>query len=446
MNPDPSSENPRRIGQGRKITFSVILVLSVLLVVEVLAQLAYLAIYDDNYRPRKLHRLTSKSWMFGQDEIGVPNHFNNLVIHPYFGFVADSADQTHAGLGFGQWVSPMESRQHKDKLRVLVLGGSVAVQLMLPGTADGRSFLKKALEEAIARSGSDLELWMFSAAMQGFKQPQQLMVYSYLLSLGAEFDLIVNIDGFNEMTLAVLEGKPTGLHPTYPRGWNVMLGRQLTAGNLRKIAKLLKVRDDQSSLIEFAQSTPMAQSALIGLFLSYKVVANEERAQILVGDIEHKQQQGELSFEEGGIPFEYDNEEKTFLYLAMLWKRSSILLSQLAENNGAEYLHVFQPNQYLDGSKVLTEQERDKFYVPEDGFGPVYRAAYVYFHQQMSELVDAGEWFSNASMVFKHENQTVYSDVCCHFNVLGLRLLADFIAEEVVAKPERLTATKAKGE
>ena len=99
----------------------------------------------------------------------------------------------------------------------------------------------------------------------------------YLLTQGAEFYLILNLDGFNEMTLAMLEGKSKGLHPAYPRGWDVMLGNRLTGRKLRKIAQLLKVREEQSSLIAAAQSTPLARPALVGLLLAHKVVFSNHR-------------------------------------------------------------------------------------------------------------------------------------------------------------------------
>ena len=37
---------------------------------------------------------------------------------------------------------------------------------------------------------------------EGYKQPQQLLVLSYFLSIGQTFDLVLNIDGFNEVTLS----------------------------------------------------------------------------------------------------------------------------------------------------------------------------------------------------------------------------------------------------
>jgi hypothetical protein len=275
---------------------------------------------------------------------------------------------------------------------------------------------------------------MFNASLPGFKQPQQLMAYSYLLSQGAEFDVVVNVDGFNEMTMAVIEEKPRGLHPSFPRGWDVMLGNRWSPGRLRQAAELLELRRDQNSTIEWAQSSPWARSAMVGLYLARRIVADESRARMLIKKVEFRRKKNELTFEEGGIPFDYDDLEQTCDYLAKLWRRSSTAIGQLARGNGTDYLHVFQPNQYLDGSKPLTERERREFYRPDVVFGPAFRAAYPCFRSEMGEMTARGEWFVDASMTFADEAETVYSDWCCHFNEYGLRRLAAKVAGEIVAR------------
>ena len=114
------------------------------------------------------------------------------------------------------------------------------------------------------------------------------------------------------------------------------------------------------------------------------------------------------------------------------WSRSSRALSGMAQSNGAEYLHVFQPNQYLEGSKPLTEKERDEFYRPDVSFGPAFRATYPCFESELTKLA-ADEWLLDESMLFERETETVYSDWCCHFNEYGLRKLATSVAREIVA-------------
>jgi hypothetical protein len=426
----------KTFSRRRKIAYSLFLGILMFAVIEGLSQWTFQTLYGFHYHPKRLWRLTSESWLYGSDETGVPDYLANLVVHPYFGFGVEAHGQDKAGFGFAQRRSPMESLKYDDRLRVLVLGGSVAVQLMQPDpafTEQRTLFLEGALRNALDRSGYDTRLWFFVGALPGSKQPQQFLAYSFLMSLGAEFDLIVNIDGFNEMTLALSEAKAKGLHPAYPRGWEIMLGSRLTGGKLRQIAQLLKIREQQASLIESAKTNVFARPTLVGLLLAARVVANERRAQAFVAEVEQTGQEGELTLEEGGVPFDYANEAHTYDYLAKLWQRSSTMLSKLAEANNTAYLHVFQPNQYLEGSKELTELELEKFYYHDGLFGTSYRSSYPYFREQMDVLLAKGEWFADASMIFKEVKDTVYLDSCCHFNTHGLRLLSQFIADQIVS-------------
>jgi hypothetical protein len=68
------------------------------------------------------------------------------------------------------------------------------------------------------------EIVILSLATGGYKQPQQLMALTYLLALGAHFDLVINVDGFNEVALPAAENVPQGYSPYYPRGWQLQVG------------------------------------------------------------------------------------------------------------------------------------------------------------------------------------------------------------------------------
>jgi hypothetical protein len=419
----------------RRIAFSVILVLIVLVLIEALSQLAYQIIYDHHYHPRRLKRLTSDAWVLGENAEGLPDYMRGLIVHPYFGFGLDATGEGKAAFGLAQRVPPTASLHESNKLRILVLGGSVAMQLMQPDDLAGPtpvSFLEAALQRALQEHAIERRVWLYNAAIPGGKQPQQLMAYTFLLSLGAEFDLVLNLDGFNEMTLAMFESRPKGLHPVYPRGWEIMLGSRLTSQKLRALGRLIKVREQQAGLIDFAESSPFARPTLVGLLLAQRIVDNERRAAALLLEIEKERQVGELTLEEGGVPFDYEDADSAYSYLAALWRRSSVALGAAAAATETEYLHVFQPNQYLEGSKVLTAEEQSKFYLPQGEFGVHYRGAYPFFVDEMPRLAEFGVHFVNASMLFKDEQRTVYVDACCHFNEYGIRALADFVAREVV--------------
>ena len=55
-------------------------------------------------------------------------------------------------------------------------------------------------------------------SLGGYKQPQQLLTLAYYISLGAEFDTVINIDGFNEVALPPIHNIPKNIYPFYPVG------------------------------------------------------------------------------------------------------------------------------------------------------------------------------------------------------------------------------------
>ena len=95
-----------------------------------------------------------------------------------------------------------------------VFGGSVADQLV----KTGGDVLSETLEERGPFRGRRIEV--INLALGGYKQPQQLLVLATLLALGAQFDAVVNLDGFNEIDGAK-DNLQDGVNPFYPYTWNL---------------------------------------------------------------------------------------------------------------------------------------------------------------------------------------------------------------------------------
>ena len=66
----------------------------------------------------------------------------------------------------------------------------------------GAGRLAATLARAPAFQARDVVPLCFSH--EGYKQPQQLLILSYFLSIGQSFDVVVNIDGFNEVAISPL--------------------------------------------------------------------------------------------------------------------------------------------------------------------------------------------------------------------------------------------------
>jgi hypothetical protein len=108
-------------------------------------------------------------------------------------------------------------------------------------------------------------------------------------------------------------------------------------------------------------------------------------------------------------------------------------MSALSEEAGAIYLHVLQPNQYVEGSKVLDPVELDTAYQPENLTSRAARLGYPVLREAGPGLRERGIHFVDLTMVFEHEQGTIYRDVCCHYNNRGYEILGEAIAAELVS-------------
>ena len=82
---------------------------------------------------------------------------------------------------------------------------------------------------------------LLCVAAGGYKQPQQFLALAYLLAQGTYFDLVINVDGFNELALPAFDNRPRGVAPIYPRAWNWRVGSLQDAGALKLLAQLTSV-------------------------------------------------------------------------------------------------------------------------------------------------------------------------------------------------------------
>jgi hypothetical protein len=115
-----------------------------------------------------------------------------LSLHPYLGWDAnvgfDQIDrdnhEEHTGESLGAW-------------SILVVGGSVAAGFSGDEDATNAVSLILSSSPEIPRRRSKF----MNLGRGGYKEPQQINFVVYLLSLGFKPDIVLNIDGFNEVAL-----------------------------------------------------------------------------------------------------------------------------------------------------------------------------------------------------------------------------------------------------
>lgn len=348
------------------------------------------------------------------------------VIHPFLGLVLDRSfsrcSPDLAGYrdaldyGFACSEAPLVQRRSRDSVVVAVLGGSVAATFPAYGT--------RALVEELRRAPgfAGKRILLASLALPGYKQPQQLMTLSYFLTLGAEFDIVVNLDGFNDVVLPAVENVPKGVFPFFPRSWFFRAGT-FDPATRREIGEATYIgnrRAERALLFSEAPWRYSASASLLWAILDRLDATRIARVQAKLLQASSRQD----SYVVTGPTRHYDDEEAMYRDLASVWQRSSLQMHQLAEANGARYFHFLQPNQYVAGSKRFGEQERRVALQDSVGYRHSVVAAYPLLRDKGLELGRSGVHFHDMTQVFAEESQALYVDDCCHYNPKGYELLA----------------------
>ncbi len=407
--------------RSKKLIFTGLMVLIVVICIEGLARLAYFVMYRRGYDVTDMYDFVKYNKYKLSDEF--TSWWDDEIIHPYLGFVYDFNDEkkNKETYGFTTNVSPVIKRE-PGKLNVLLLGGSVA------------QGMGSVMREAFARV-CRVPPNVVTLGLAGYKQPQQLLALTYFLSLGAEYDLIINLDGYNEIVLPFTDNYSVGVNPFFPRNWNLRINRQPSKKILAVIGKLRYLRDQKEENLQALNSSFFRGSAVFGII-------KMQQFKRINWDIFHTslqldklQQEEGKRFEETGPFFPYKDIHKLYEDAAAVWARSSVLLDQLARENNIEYYHFLQPNQYVNGSKVLTAEERRTAYLDNVATSKAAIIGYPMLIEQGRKLVEKHIKFFDATMAFGKEPKTVYIDVCCHYNERGKDVLASYIMDKIVQNP-----------
>lgn len=407
--------------KSKKLIFTGLMVLMVVICIEGLARLTYFVMYRRAYDVSNLYNFMKHSKYKLSDEFAL--WWDQEIIHPYLGFVIDFKDEkkNNETYGFTTSVDPVIKRE-PGKLNVVVFGGSVAGSM---GPIFREAFHR------VCRVPPNV----VTLGVAGYKQPQQLLALTYFLSLGAEYDLIINLDGYNDIVLPVTDNYDIGVNPFFPRNWNLRISRQPSKKILAVIGKVRYLRDLKEENLEALTSSFFRGSAVFGLMKVQQFGLLNRNIDRTNHKLLELQQEEVKKFEETGPFFPYKDIRQLYDDAAAVWVRGSVLLDQLARENNMEYYHFLQPNQYVKGSKVLTAEERRTAYQEKYKTSQSALIGYPILIKQGRKLLERNIKFFDATMVFAKERETVYVDICCHYNERGKEVLAAYIMDKIVQNP-----------
>ncbi|MBO6783699.1 MAG: hypothetical protein JJ899_10580 [Alphaproteobacteria bacterium] len=353
--------------------------------------------------------------------VGLPG----IRLHPLFGWANSPGTPGYNRQGFLSDVGfPLAASE--DDFVVGVFGGSVASNFWSHNSAHG--VFQTALRDAVG----DLEgrrIVLLNFAKEAYRQPQQLAVLNYFAVSGQRFDLVLNIEGYNEIT-GGWANSINGVDMAMPVASLLFEFAQLTGadGLGAASANALTVRNLQARATE--QTLASAWIALLGLS---KIVELAGSTGPTAAENTYDSSSNLLFIGQSDVT----NDRGKYLDLFVeYWRRATVLTASAAETTGASYVQVLQPNQYVATSRVFGAEEREIAFTDRNAYDGLINDAYKRLRQEVTRL-PLGVTVVDASASLDDIPDIVYADNCCHLNDRGRDALARFVAESVAEQLKR---------
>jgi hypothetical protein len=344
-------------------------------------------------------------------------------LHPYTGFHLEGSEQA-----VQQGLEYLASSAGREAFTIVLLGGSVAtIFASEPMRADER--LAAALE-ASGRFGGEVEVLSF--ACPAHKQPQQLEMLAYLLSLGARPDMVLSLDGYNEVFVGpanLVDGLPLS-YPSYSYWVHLAGARKLDHQAMDLLVAIRARQSEARAAAERADGLAL-HSAILGRLAQRRVARAHAAWSAAQQDyVEHRAASGESAQPRARANDEEIPWSAGLAESVEVWYQSSLLVQALCRDRGIRYVHALQPA-LATGSKPPTPEERERGLARERRSESV-AEGFEMLRARGADLRQAGVEFHDLTEIYAGLAETIYIDAC-HVGEKGNQILADQLAARLLA-------------
>ena len=361
-------------------------------------------------------------------------------LHPFFGYVLKQGAFTNEKLklkvnkhGFFSLYEYPFIKTNKKQFIVGVFGGSVANNFAVD------EYKNQRLSEKLRSypEFSDREIVVLNFGNGGYKQPQQLLILNYFLALGQELDLVINIDGFNEVALSNLNNKAQ-IELGMPSVQHIQPLTNLASNVSPEVmSAIVQINDNKKQLKAGIDKLQTCQLALCHAVTSLRVkqLVNNYQQAIVKYDAEVKKSNADTA--NSGIVYvpKADSvlpDRAAFDKIASLWYESSIGMNQILSSRKIKYFHFIQPNQYYPTKRVFTAKEKEIAINKESPYIEGVKKGYPVLLSKVDDLQKARVNVFSAVNILDNTKETVYKDACCHYNSVGEEVLANYISSSII--------------
>jgi uncharacterized ubiquitin-like protein YukD len=356
--------------------------------------------------------------------------------HPFFGFVQKPSADFRPGFKVNNYgfISPYDypfKKTNKNQFVIGVFGGSVASNYSI------FEIQNKILPAYIKQlpAFKDREFVILSFATGGYKQPQQLLILNYFLALGQEFDIVVNIDGFNEVALSNLNNK-NNIDLAMPSLQHILPLTNLANNSLsiKAMKATVRIQENKARINQGLESlqhcTLAACDALTSVYIQNLV--NNYKTDVIKFEKERTRQK-----DDGSVIYINTNksvlqDSVAFDQMAWNWAKSSIFMNKVLSASNVPYFQVLQPNQYYQTKRVFSAAEKQIAFNKDTPYAKAVELGYPALFKKFPNLEKNNINVLNAVNVFDKTKDAVYVDSCCHYNQAGEVVFSNYVGSSIL--------------
>jgi len=362
-------------------------------------------------------------------------------LHPFFGYVLKPGAFTNEKLklkvnkhGFFSLYEYPFVKTNKKQFIIGVFGGSVANNFTVDEYKN-KILSKKLL---IYPEFADREIVVLNFGNGGYKQPQQLLILNYFLALGQELDLVINIDGFNEVALSNLNNKAE-VEIGMPSVQHILPLTGLANNNLppEAMSSIVEINETKKQLKVGIDKLQTCQFALCHAVTSLQVKQLVNNYQQAVVKYDSQVKQSKLDTANSSIVYipkadSVFEDVAAFDKMASMWYKSSIGMNQVLSSRNIKYFHFIQPNQYYPTKRAFTAKEKEIAIDNKSPYIEGVKKGYPMLLSKVDDLQKAGVKVFNGVNILDNTKETVYKDACCHYNSVGEEVLANYVSSSII--------------
>ncbi|MFN7973169.1 MAG: hypothetical protein U0166_12620 [Acidobacteriota bacterium] len=349
------------------------------------------------------------------------------ALHPYFGFVYESATgrQIVNNQGFLEAVD-YPYQPSAGELVIGIFGGSVALDLR---SREARDAIEAPLLAASRQKGYD-EVTILMFAQSAWREPQSIYCFLYEME---SIDAAIFLEGYNEIGQLPLRDEPHARAYPWsfpaPQMYERLVGRTRSAADMKREVEIGTLRERQLRWTRGSSWGPLGRSMLVHLVWRYEIQSLERRIERIQSQMDPATSATIRNVFPPGATFEQVTRDYFDRYER--WIEVAHRAGEVARKPAFFFL---QPNQHLTGSKPMGDEERTvSLGRPEAG--GVVDAYYPVLRSTFARLAGRGVAAFDLSMIFEGTTERVYTDSCCHMNPTGMTKIAGEIGREVAASP-----------